>query len=255
MILDTNKKSKLIFLVVYVLAACFLLWFWQPVYIISIFVVLVPPAIINFLWLKESRKKVLIFSLAATLLFAPPVELMARLLNVWDVQSIFPRPFGLIPLENMLFAFLNFFWVLSFYEYFINHDSAAKINKRFRYLILLYILFSSSVFSLYSYNHSLVGAQYYVIALIVLVLPGILIFANNRKLLKKTIWPTLFFAVILFVYELVSLKIGSWFWPGQYLLSFKIFGAVFPLDDVIIWYFLSTPVLIGGYEYFADDYK
>lgn len=28
----------------------------------------------------------------------------------------------------------------------------------------------------------------------------------------------------------------------------------FPIDDVIIWYFLSTPVLIGGYEYFANGY-
>jgi hypothetical protein len=51
------------------------------------------------------------------------------------------------------------------------------------------------------------------------------------------------------------LKIGSWFWPGEYLLNLNIFGLKMPLDDIIIWYFLSTPVLIAGYEYFVNDNK
>jgi hypothetical protein len=73
--------------------------------------------------------------------------------------------------------------------------------------------------------------------------------------LKKTLLPTLFFAGVFFIYEIVSLKIGSWWWPGEYLKTFIIFGKVFPLDDIIIWYFLSTMTLIGGYEFFADNDK
>jgi hypothetical protein len=53
----------------------------------------------------------------------------------------------------------------------------------------------------------------------------------------------------------VSLKIGSWWWPGEYIKTFIIFGKVFPLDDIIIWYLLSTITLIGGYEFFADNSK
>ena len=253
--MDKNKKIKIFFLLLYVLLACCLVYFWRPIYIISIIVVLLPPSILNFYWLKNSRARVLIFSIVALFLFAPPVELMARLKDVWDVSSVFPRILGLIPLENMLFAFLNFFWGLSFYEYFINNDRPGKINKNFKYLIDLFLIFSVIVFSLYFYNKDIIGANYITIAVIVLIIPMTWLFFKKPILIKKTIIPTLFFALVFFVYELVSLKIGSWFWPGDYLFPVKIWGEVFPLDDVIIWYFLSTPALILGYEFFADDFS
>jgi Mn2+/Fe2+ NRAMP family transporter len=97
--------------------------------------------------------------------------------------------------------------------------------------------------------------NYFTTAIIILIIPSIIIFSKDFKLLKKVFLPTIFFAMIFFIYELVSLKIGSWWWPGEYLLPIKIFGKIFPLDDVIIWYFLSTITLIGGYEFFADDEK
>jgi hypothetical protein len=231
------------------------IWLIKPAYIFSIIIVLVPPSFVNFLWLKNSRGKILIFSLLSALLFAPPIELMARLLNVWDVSSIFFRPLGLIPLENMLFAFLNFFWVLCFYEYFIDRDQKEPANQKLKYLIALYVVFATLIYSLYFYNQRLIAANYIVIAVIILIIPGFLIFRQNLKLLPKTIIPTLFFALVFFLYELISLKLGSWFWPGKYLWPINFGGRIFPLDDIIIWYFLSTPVLIGGYEFFVDNDK
>jgi len=249
------KKIRLISLFLYVLLALATIWLIKPAYIFSIIIVLVPPSLINFLWLKNSRGKILIFSLLSALLFAPPIELMARLLNVWDVSSIFVRPFGLIPIENMLFAFLNFFWVLCFYEYFIDRDKKEPINQKLKYLIALYVVFAALIYSLYFYDRQLAAANYITIAVMTLVIPGFLIFRHNPKLLKKTIIPILFFALVFFLYELISLKLGSWFWPGKYLWPINLGGQIFPLDDVIIWYFLSTPVLIGGYEFFVDNDK
>lgn len=222
----------------------------EPAYILSIIIVFVPPTIANFLWLKNSRFKIMLFSLTAALLFAPPIELVARLMNLWDVQSIFSRPFGLIPLEDMFSAFLNFLWVLSFYAYFTNQDQKKIWNKKFKYLIAIYIAFDIIIFGIFFYNPSWLLASYFDIAVIALLVPGSLIFYRLPKLLKKTILPTIFFAFIFFIYELVSLKIGSWFWPGEYWLSFEVFGQTFPMDDIIIWYFMSTPALIGGYEFF-----
>jgi len=250
-----NKSYRLLFLSIYLILALASVLILRPVYIVSITIVLAIPAFINFLWLKNSRLPVFIFSALSALLFAPPIELMARIVNVWDVQSIFYRPFGLIPIENMIFAFLNFFWVLSFYKYFINDDRELSISSNFKYLIILYLVFDVLIFGLYFYNPVLVGANYFTIALIILIIPGILLFLKNPKLLKKTIVPTIFFAILFFIYELISLKIGSWFWPGNYLLSLCIFGQTMPLDDIIIWYLLSTPILIAGYKLFIDDNK
>ena len=128
--MSKQKKKKILFMASYVLIACIFVYLLKPVYLLSIFIVLVPPSIANFLWLKESRFKIFIFSLLTTILFAPPVEIMARLANSWDVQSILPRLFGIAPLENMLFAFINFFWVLSFYQYFIEEIGRASCRER-----------------------------------------------------------------------------------------------------------------------------
>lgn len=250
-----NRRAKIIFLFFYIFFACLVVLLLKPYYLFSILIVLAPPCLLNFLWLKKSRKKVLLFSVFSTLLFAPPIELASRLANTWDVQSIFSRLFGLIPLENMLFAFINFFWVLSFYEFFIDHDRSKSISKKLKYLIGLYCLFAAIIFIFYFYDKNLISLNYFQIAVPTLIVPSAIIFIKNPRLLKKVILPTIFFAVIFFVYEIVSLKIGSWWWPGNYLLSFQISDKVFPLDDVIIWYFLSTPALIGSYEFFTDDWQ
>jgi hypothetical protein len=216
--------------------------------------VLVPPAVINFLWLKKTRKKILIFSLFTAAIFAPPVELAARLANVWDVDTMFPRPFGVMPVENLLFAFLNFFWVLCFYEYFVDGDTQHTVSHRFKYLLLLYVGMAAAVFGAYAYDPQLVSLNYFTVALPVVIAPLILIYWKKPEWLRKTILPTAFFAFVFFVYEMISLRVGSWWWPGSYVLPLDIGGKIFPLDDVIIWYLFSTPALIGGYEFFADDW-
>ena len=251
--MDYQRKIKLFSLFIYILVAVTLVYFFQPVYLLSILVVLFPPAMINFLWLKQSRLKIFLFALATTFLFAPPVELAARLANSWDVQSILPRLFGLAPLENLIFAFLNFFWVLSFYEYFVAQGSSAKISPRFKKLLFLYSVVFVLFFILFFKNQALVTINYYILSFIILFIPGIFIFGRQPKLLLKTWLPTLFFALIFFIYELISLLIGSWWWPGTYLFPINLFGRILPLDDVIIWYFLSTPVLIGAYKFFMND--
>jgi hypothetical protein len=253
--LTRDKKLKILSLFLYIIVSCVFVYFVRPNYLLSIIIVLVPPSVTNFIWLKKSRKKVLVFSLSATFLFAFAVELSSRLSNSWDVQSVLPRIFGILPLENILFAFLNFFWVLSFYEYFIDKDLTKKVSRKFKYLIGIFGIFSLTIFSLYFYNPNIISMNYYVVAIITLIVPSLIIFSLNPRLLKKTFVPVVFFAVVFFIYEVVSLLIGSWWWPGEYLFPIKIFGEIFPLDDVIIWYFISTISLIGGYEFFVDDFK
>ncbi len=253
--LPQHKLNKLILLFCYVLISCIFIYFLKPNYLLSIMIVLVPPSIINFIWLEKSRNKILIFSLITTILFAFAVELSSRLANSWDVQSVLPRLFGILPLENILFAFLNFFWVLSFYEYFVDRDLTKDISMKFKYLVAIFAIFSILIFSLYFYNSKLIVMNYFVIAIVILIVPSIIIFSLNLKLLNKTVLPVIFFAVVFFMYEVVALSNGNWWWPGEYLLPVNLFGNIFPIDDVIIWYFLSTIALIGGYEFFVDDFK
>ena len=238
-------------LLAYVLAACLGVFWLRPTYLLSILVVLAPPALVNWSWLGPARRRVLVFSLVTVAFFAPPVELISRLADAWDVQSVLPRPFGVLPLENLIFAFLNFFWGLSFYEYFVAGDRRHGVSRRFRTLIGLYLLLDIVVFGVFSWDRRLAGVSYLWTGLLVLVAPAALIFWRRPELLRRVWLPTLFFAAVFFSYEYVSLCIGSWWWPGHYLMPTKLCGRVFPLDDVLVWYLLSTPALIAGYEFFA----
>ncbi len=238
-------------LLAYVLAASLFVLVYRPTYLLSIAIVLIPPAAANWIWLRAARRKVLLFSLVTTVLFAPPVELASRAADAWNVQSVLPRPFGLMPLENILFAFLNFFWVLSFYAYFEDRDEGTPLPRRFRHLLALYLLLDAVVFGLYAIKPALIATDYALAAVPILVIPSLLIYWNRPDWLRRAWRPTAFFAVVFFVYETVSLCVGSWWWPGHYLWPTRLCGTTFPIDDVIIWYGLSTPALIGGYEWFA----
>jgi hypothetical protein len=254
--LQNNKLLIMLALFLYVIMASFLVYLLEPPYYLAICIVLGVPSLFNFLLLKKGKTKILIFSLVTTFLFALPIELMARMADAWDVASMFVRPFGLIPLENMLFAFLNFFWILSFYEFFLDtQKEKLGINKRFKILVLIYLFLSIIVYGLFFYNPEIIKTDYHIIALIFLVPILIILGFKTPKLIKKTLIPTAFFALIFFVYELVSLLIGHWWWPGYYLWPIFISGIIFPVDDIVIWYLLSTPALILGYEFFADDNK
>lgn len=255
MLKKSSKSIKIYYLLLYVAGAITVVYFIKPIYFISILLVLGPPSFANFFWLKKTRLKIALFSIAAALLLAPPIELMTRVADDWDVASVFPRLFGYIPIENMIFAFFNFFWVLSFYEYFINGDVNKNISGKFKYLVGLYCVFMFLVLALFLYDRELIKMNYFTMSVPILIIPSIFIFSLYPRLIKKTIIPTIFFAFVFFIYEMISMDLGHWWWPGKYLFSFNINGLVFPLDDVVIWYLLSTPTLIGGYEFFINDSK
>jgi len=180
---------------------------------------------------------------------------MTRLTNSWDVQSILPRPFGLIPLENMLFGFFNILWPLSFYEFFVDKDRTKVISKKLKYLVALYCLLSIIVYTLFYWNKKLISIDYIVASIPILIIPSLIIFTKNPKILRKVFLTTVFFAIVHFTFEMFAMKIGNWWWPSEYLHTFNISGMVYPLDDAIVWFLLSTPTLIGGYEFFVDDNK
>ncbi|MFA6027434.1 MAG: hypothetical protein WC752_00720 [Patescibacteria group bacterium] len=237
------------------LAGCAIVLIFRPDYLWNIIIVYAPASLLNFYWLRKSKFKILLFSVVTTLLFAIPIELMARLTDSWDVQSTLPRLFGIAPLENTLYAFINFFWPLCFYEAFVDRDRSKRISRRWKYLVTTYIALSFIVYLLFSVNRQMISLDYWQLAIFILVIPGILLFSRNTKLIKKAIPVTIFFGIIFFCHEVMSLYLGHWWWPGEYLMPFTLWGKTFPLDDVIIWYLLSTPVLIGGYEFFMDDFR
>ncbi|MBU1557663.1 hypothetical protein KKC45_01765 [Patescibacteria group bacterium] len=252
---NKEKFLKISIIFFLFLLGCLIVLLTKANYLLNILIVYTPATILTLYWAKNTRWKIIFFATMATLLFAIPIEIIARLADAWDVLSVLPRIDNLAPLENLLYAFINMLWPLAFYEYFVDRDSGKKINSRSKYLFLIFVLFSMTTYTLYFINREMLVLDYWKIGFIFLLIPTILFYIFNKKLLKKTILPITFFALIFFIHEVLSLYLGHWWWPGNYLFTIEMFNQPFPLDDVIIWYFLSTPVLIGGYELFWDDFK
>ena len=247
-----NRKQKVLwFLLIYWLTALLSLFLWRPNYLLSIFIVLAAPTLVVWLNLKNSRGRVFTFAGLSLLLFAPPLELMARLANAWDVASVLPRLWGLAPIENLFFAWFNFWLGLSLYEFLTAGDVKGKISKKFYWLLGLYVFFFITVAVLYKINRTWITFDYYKVAILAVLIPLTFFVWWWPYLLKKSLKTTLILGAVFFIYEIIALRLGYWWWPGKYLWSIMIGEKVFPIDDIIFWYILSTPALIGGYEFFA----
>lgn len=251
--MTTSSKTKFFVggLSLYLVMAWLFLIFYQPVYLLSIFIVLAVPAVVVWWPLKNSRWRILWFSLVSLFLFAPPVELMARLGDSWDVASVLPRLWGTAPIENLIFAFFNFLLGLSLYELIAAGDRPGKLSRRFYSLVGLYGFFFALVLIFFKIRPEWVTMDYYQLAILVILIPLAFFVWWWPVLIKQATLTTLILGLIFFVYEIVALQLGYWWWPGRYLWPITIWGKVFPFDDVVFWYLLSTPALIGGYEFFV----
>ncbi|MBD3280465.1 hypothetical protein GF389_02990 [Candidatus Dojkabacteria bacterium] len=251
-----QTSKRIFFLFLYTLFACLIVYIARPPYSLNIVIVYAPPLLINTKWIsKEKAEKLLLFALVTTVFWALPVEIISRLADSWDVASDFPRILKVAPIENLLYAFINFLWPLVFYESFIDRDKNTKIPHRFFILLMTYMVFFFTSMPILILKPTLLSLDYWIIGLLFVIGPFIILSVYMPKVLRKTIVPTLFFGIVFLIHELVSMEIGHWYWPGEYLLTTSLFGSLFPVDDIIIWYIFSTPVLLMGYELFLEDKK
>ena len=224
---------------------------FRPGYLLNIILVYVPGLIFTLTRLKNSTKKILIFGVTS-ILFILPVEVLARLTNSWDVASDFPRILGIAPIENVLYGLVNIIFPLAFYEYFYDMDRNRKISNRYKILIGLYLALFVITFGLFFIDKDLLKFDYWIIGLAIILPILILVIKFKPHILKRLIVSALIFGSMYLIHEVVSMYIGHWWWPGNYLLPINVAGFIYPLDDLIIWIGFSNVAVISGYEVLWD---
>ncbi len=223
----------------------------KPSYMVNILIVYLPGLVYLFSQITLSKNKILIFSMLS-ILFIIPVELLARLTDSWDVQSSFPRLLGIAPVENMLYGFINIIYPITFYEFFYDGDNNRKISQRWKVLLLLYLTLFIGTFTLYYIKPGILRFDYYMLGIIIFPPIFILLGLYKRHIIKRLILPAIVFGLMFLFHEALSMYLGHWWWPGEYLIPLNIYGHTYPLDDIIIWMFLSNIAVISGYEALWD---
>jgi len=201
--------------------------------------------------------KSLVFSSVFSLPLGIFVDYIVTADNGWAVPfSIFPKIFSIVPVEDLLFAFLFTYLSVVFYEYFVDKGRNHIIESRLHYLVWISIyvtaLFS---FAYYFFRGALILPYAYLITgIIFLFAPLVYIFLKYPRLLRKYIPVFLYFLLISIFFEYTSLSLGQWEYLGShYLATVEWFSFSIPVEEIIFFWLLWGPAILAYYEFFDDD--
>lgn len=216
-----------------------------------------------FLWVRENKsiKRILAGALIMGVGVGFILDFILSLNKAWDELShqliINYRLFGVLPLDEPIWFFLLVLYVLTFYEHFLDKKGGEKLTKKMLPLglgalsgIIIILLFFFLLPAILKFSYA-----YFITAF----LGSFLFFGLARKdILDPNLYyryskATAFFFLLYLVYELVAIKNGQWFFPGQYIGGVQFFGLQFPIEELIFWMVLSTPLILATYEKFIDD--
>jgi hypothetical protein len=210
---------------------------------------------------KEYVKKVLIYSTITTIPLMIWIEYIAEITGTWFVPSTsFPfKLFGLVAIEVILWAFLTAFFILIFYEYFINKHRTKKLyTSRLKHIGIAGLILLGIFIFLFLIAPSLLKIPYFYMffGVILLLIPFLVQMLKYPKTTSKFFLAGAYFFYFHFILEVVGLKLGLWTFPGTDFIGWiNIFGVGFPIEELIFWFILLALTTISYYEYFDDDEK
>lgn len=255
---------------------------WQPKKIIDLVVIsalpllilftvtpaTTPPLFVIFLWfiapslylIYRSRKnlyKISLGSLAIGLAFMAG-DILVSCSGAWTTAGrIFPFGVRCISLEEQLWVLFLTFYTIVFYEHFCDDENIFSISKSWKRLMSASIIFYSSalVFVLFSTRIHHVSYAYLKGGIIGVVSIILYIALKRPSLFKKFLPVTVYFFCYELVMEVQAVKEGWWLFPDvkNYIGTIALFGATFPVEELIFWMILSTSFLLAYYELYVDD--
>jgi hypothetical protein len=205
--------------------------------------------------------KSIIFSLLASLPLIVIIDYIGRFSSAWAFPpSLFHFVImGRVKLEPLLWAFLNIYTVVIFYEYlFDNHVKVRVWSKKMwalvRYLLVWVVLFALAL--IFLSEPITIPYFYLVFGLIIFIFPIVMTWLYYPRILPKIVLSLIYFSYLSFLYEVTALINGWWYFPGTQFVGYVTFGNIsFPLEELVFWIILFAPSVISAFEYLDDDCK
>lgn len=213
------------------------------------------------LWRNPSiGPKSFVFALIFGTVFYLLLDPIATINNAWYItQTIFTfRLFGIITLENYIYAITWVLFATLFYEHFFDKGQKGDKNSpRIKYAAYPLFFITILVTVTFFINQSwLIIPYFYLVAGFVLaVIPLTLFLFSFPKFIVRFFIFGAYFTFVLFLFEIVALQNGYWTFPGHFLGLVNVFGYKFPVEELFIWILVATPGLMAYYEFFGDDRK
>ena len=253
-----KKIDLLVISLIVIISAIIGLRFNLKPLIIAIFAWFIPPLYLS-IRKKKNWPKILLATFVFGGIFGFVFDFIETINKAWYVgRLVIPwRILGVVPIDDIIgFLFMTFFIVV-FYEHFIDDEKNRQLSKNFIWslipsalvmlvIILVFITSGSTRFDM-SYIYLKGG-------LAAILLPVIISFWKP-KLLGKLLKIGVFFFFLWFLSEIVALKTGGWIFPGQYIGTVSILGVTFPFEEFFFWMMVYASSIVSYYELFVDDIK
>jgi len=156
--------------------------------------------------------------------------------TLWDFRII-----DIFTIEELLWAlFLNYFIAIVYFSYI---NTIAVIRPKVVPCFAIFSAFLMGFFFVIKDVGLIIIPHFYIIfGLIVIVPPILLNFYKKIIPIKRFLWIMLYFAFFHFLYEIAGVHLKWWEFQGvDYLAQVSIFGATFPLEELIFWVIMGVP--------------
>ncbi len=264
-----NKKIDLLILIFIPILTAFVLLFYRENFLISTILFFGTPSLYLAVRHKKALKKTFIFSL----LFSVPLTFIFDYLIAKDkgwhiVSSILPfRIFGIVAFEQFIWAFLWVFYIVIFYEYFLDKQEkrsifsflftkSETITRPMEYfaLVLFTLLLFFTFFAFFCPTYLKIDYAYLVLGTIFGIIPLSIFLFKFPNFSVRFLKATFYFFFLALIIEYVGLKLNHWIFPGSNFIGVEnFFGFMIPYEEIMIYFVLSTPIVLSYYEFFDDD--
>jgi len=201
--------------------------------------------------------------LSATFLFGVLygfiLDYLAEFNNAWSWagtdQLVFSyKILGVVNIDVMIWFFLWVFYLVIFYEHFLEHDRTDSLSKNFWAGLLPAVLVIPLIVWSHYFKPELFSFGYAYFVLGVLTLPPFLYVAwRSPALLKKILKVSPFFIALYFTYELTALHLDQWRFMGEYVGIAHIGQIAIPFEELFVWIIISSAIVLAYYELYVDD--
>ncbi|MBI2545235.1 MAG: hypothetical protein HYW22_01375 [Candidatus Aenigmarchaeota archaeon] len=248
-----RKRLDAIILVLFFIASTFLIMILRLNHLYSTFLYLVVPSIYLLLKYKNIRKKILIFVLPFGLVGSLLVEYFAEYNKAWVTSSSTLKLLTYVPLESIIWGLGYGAIVLTVYKIFLDfkHHPAAN-NYNYNWLIILsfcaFLALGIWIF-LGPPEIDYAYAKFFGLPTVLILL---YVIHKKPNLGPKFLELSIIFLMFSIIYEIIALKLGFWWFPGQYYTLVNIAGVGIPIEEVVLWIALGAPLVAAFFEAFNE---
>ncbi len=223
----------------------------------GIFLFLIIPSIYLSLKQKKYVAKTALFSAAGLFVFIA-IDYIAVTMSQWYFpHSILPyRLFGKVALEGVLWMFAWVYFIIMYYEYFLEKKCAPRLYyPAFKFMFIGFLAILATFLIVKQINESFLHIPYFylVFGIFLGLIPLVCVLLRFPNLFTDFAKAAVYFAFFGLVWELTGVPLGHWSFPGtQFIGWVKLFGVRFPFEELFVWILLGAMAVLSWYEFFDE---